>query len=94
MPVRRFRDVSEIPPPWREPGSRELMRAIAEVWAFAERTNPRRFPPGVYRHRSIEAAKALKETWAAADFQALADRRPEIAAELSRRTSARPEPTE
>ena len=72
MPVRKFRDVSEMEDTlWREPGDPELFRAIAGVWDFAARTCPRRFPPGVYRHRSIEEAKALREKWEEADFQAL-----------------------
>jgi hypothetical protein len=72
MPVRKFRDVSEMEDTlWREPGDPELFRAIASVWDFAARTCPRRFPPGVYRHRSIEEAKALREKWEEADFQAL-----------------------
>jgi hypothetical protein len=40
----------------REPGAPETARAIAAVWSFAERTCPRNFPPGVYRHRTIEDA--------------------------------------
>jgi len=72
MPVRKFRDVSEMEDtPWREPGDPELFRAIAGVWDFAARTCPRNFPPGVYRHRSIEEAKALREKWEEADFLAL-----------------------
>jgi hypothetical protein len=60
MPVRKFRDVSEMEDTlWREPGDPELLRAIASVWDFAARTCPRHFPPGVYRHHSIEEAKAL-----------------------------------
>ncbi len=76
MGVRKFRDVSEMEDTlWREPGDAELLSAIASVWDFAARTVPRRFPPGVYRHRSIEEAKALKETWDEADFAALHERR-------------------
>jgi hypothetical protein len=72
MPVRKFRDVSEMEDTlWRKPGDPELFRAIASVWDFAARTCPRHFPPGVYRHRSIEEAEALRESWEEADFQAL-----------------------
>ena len=72
MPVRKFRDVSEMEDTlWRESGDPELFRAIAGVWDFAARTCPRHFPPGVYRHHSIEEAKALREKWEEADFQAL-----------------------
>lgn len=76
MPVRKFRDVSEMEDTlWRKPGDPELFRAIAAVWDFAARTVPRRFPPGVYRHRSIEDAEALRDKWEEADFQALHESR-------------------
>ena len=76
MGVRKFRDVSEMEDAlWREPGDPDLPSAIASVWDFAARTVPRRFPPGVYLHRSIEDAKALKERWEAADFAAFHERR-------------------
>jgi hypothetical protein len=71
MPVRKFRDVSEMEDTlWRKPGDPDLHRAIAGVWDFAARVFPRHFPPGVYRHRSIEEAKALREQWETADFEA------------------------
>lgn len=53
MPVRRFRSVEEMERLfWREPGDPSLYLAIAGVWEFGLRT--RLFPPGVYRHRTIE----------------------------------------
>ena len=76
MPVRKFRDVSEMEgATWRTPGDPELFRAIAEVWSFAARTVPRYFPPGVYKHRSIEEAEALRAKWEEADFRRLWERR-------------------
>lgn len=78
MPVRKFRDVSEMEGnTWREPGSPELFRAIKAIWDFASRTAPKRFPPGVYKHRSIEEAQKLREKWEADCFEAFqAKRRP------------------
>lgn len=71
MPVRRFRDVSEMEGnTWREPGSPELFRAIRATWAFAHRTLRPSFPPGVYKHRSMEDAEALQQEWAKANFEA------------------------
>lgn len=67
MPVRRFRDVSEVPEPWLDRGP-ALFRAIRSVWAFAARTVPQRFPPGVHRHRSIEDAARQREQWEQANF--------------------------
>jgi hypothetical protein len=45
------------------------------VWRFAAETCPRRFPPGVYRHRSIEEAKRQREVWDEANFRAFWERR-------------------
>jgi hypothetical protein len=76
MPVRKFRDVSEMEDTlWRDPGEPALLRAIASTWDFAERAFPRRFPPGVYRHRSVEEAKALRDAWEESDFRALHESR-------------------
>jgi len=45
-----------------------LFAAIARVWDFAERTCPQRFPPGVYRQRTMEAADQLRERWDEANW--------------------------
>jgi len=64
MPVRKFRDVDAMEQgKWRQPGDPDLYRAIAAVWDFGRRTQKRRFPPGVYRHRSIEALNRQTEMW-------------------------------
>jgi hypothetical protein len=69
-PVRKFRSVEEMESPiWRRPGDLDLYRAIAQVWAFGRRTAPRRFPPGVHRHRSIEELDRQVEEWSVADFE-------------------------
>jgi hypothetical protein len=60
---------------WREPGSPELWRAIASVWKFAPRTCPQRFPPGVYRHRTIEDAQRQRDLWEEQNFKAFWERR-------------------
>jgi len=71
MPVRRFRSVEEMEGPhWYEPGDPALFRALRRVWALHARTVQPRFPPGVYRHRSLEAMNALQETWDEANFLA------------------------
>ncbi|MEO6327012.1 MAG: hypothetical protein ABIT01_20500 [Thermoanaerobaculia bacterium] len=92
MPVRKFRDVSEMEDTWREPGDPALFRAIESVWDFAERTCPMRFPPGVYKHRSIEDAQALVEVWAEQNFRAFQERR-RIEAERSASAPLPPPPT-
>ena len=64
MPVRRFRSVEEMERPlWRKPGDPSLYRAIAGVWGFGLRTRVRSFPPGVYRHRTIEELQVQRARW-------------------------------
>ena len=79
MPVYKFRSVEEMNQPiWRRPGDPQLYRAIAGVWEMARRTNPRRFPPGVHRYRSIEEITRARDQWLAEHVTALAkQRRPE-----------------
>ena len=70
MPVRKFRSLEEMEDAlWREPGP-SLWQAIRRIWDFARRTTRLRFPPGVYRHRSVEDAKALRERWDEENFRA------------------------
>ncbi|HSL83033.1 MAG TPA: hypothetical protein VLF66_09660 [Thermoanaerobaculia bacterium] len=76
MPVKRFRDVSEMEGnTWYEPGDPRLFAAIRAVWDLAARTMRPRFPPGVYKHRSIEEANELREEWDRANFEAFRARR-------------------
>ncbi len=66
MPVRRFRNVEEMnQAEWLTPGSAALSAVLRANWELAERTVRPRFPPGVYRHRSIEDAKRLRTAWEA-----------------------------
>jgi len=77
MPVRRFRSIEDMKREahWRSASTPELSRAIARVWDFGRRTTPRRFPPGVYRHPSIESLDALSEQWAQAHFREIQETR-------------------
>ena len=76
MPIRRFRDVSEMEDTlWRDRGP-ALFDAIRRVWDFAARSVELRFPPGVYRHRSMADADAQRERWAEHNFEAFHARRP------------------
>ena len=70
MPIRKFRDISEIEEPRYEPGSRRLYEVIRHVWGLADLICPLRFPEGVFRHRTIEDAEALRSCWEDANFQA------------------------
>jgi hypothetical protein len=70
MPIKKFRDVAEMDGnTWRNAGDPELFRAIRACWSFAARTLQPTFPPGVYKHRSIEDAEQLREQWAQANFE-------------------------
>lgn len=66
MPVRKFRSVAEMPPPpLREPGTASLFEALAGHWKAGALMADLRFPPGVYRHRSVEALNAQTDVWEA-----------------------------
>ena len=76
MPVRKFRSVEELPPPpLHRRGSRALIEAIAATWSRSAWLAPPRFPPGVYRHRSIEEMNAKTDAWAAENAAILSGRR-------------------
>jgi len=76
MPVYKYRHVGDMEDrSWREPGDPALYRAIRGTWDFARRTIRPRFPPGVYRHRSIAEAKELREAWERANFDSFRARR-------------------
>jgi len=67
MPVQKFRSIEETPPvPWRQRGDPELYLALARLWQTAQRLRPRRFPAGVYRHRTMEDMNRQREQWESA----------------------------
>jgi len=64
MPLYKYRYLEELPAErWRTPGDPELYRAVARLWAASRRLRPRRFPPGVTRHRSIEEMNVQRDDW-------------------------------
>lgn len=76
MPVRKFRSLQEMEDAlWRRSDDPSLAAAIAGVWDFADRTCPRHFPPGLYKHRSLEEAQRLRDDWEGANFRAFWKRR-------------------
>jgi hypothetical protein len=79
MPVRKFRDVSEMEDVWYPPGDPRLIQALRNLWSFAASVCQPRFPPGVYKHRSIEELNAQTERWQEANFRAFQARRAEQA---------------
>jgi hypothetical protein len=70
---------------WHPSGSPALWEAIRRVWDFAARTVPRQFPPGVYKHRSIEEAQALRDQWEEKDFRAFWERQRQAGVGISGR---------
>lgn len=64
MPVRKFRSVDAMPAaalcPPLEPANIELACRLSDL---ADGLHPRRFPRGVHRYRSVEAASRAREAW-------------------------------
>ena len=76
MPVRKFRSIEEMKAArGYERDDPLLSRIIEGIWTFGQRTARLRFPPGVYRHRSVEDMNALSSAWADENFRAFQDRR-------------------
>ena len=48
---------------WLPPDDPRLWPTIGAVWALAARLCPPRFPPGVYKHRSIVEANRQTDEW-------------------------------
>jgi len=66
MPVRRLRSLSEAEENvWMDPADPSLWKGISAVWGLARRLSPPHFPPGVYKHRSIEALNRQTDAWEA-----------------------------
>jgi hypothetical protein len=69
MPIRKFRSIEDMPDwTWYEPGDPRLMEALRQVEGFVRATVDPRFPPGVYKHRTIEDAERLVQQWADENF--------------------------
>jgi|CXWL01.1.fsa_nt_gi hypothetical protein len=58
MPVRKFRSVEEMLPPWMEfpPTAEDLARRIRNLWGRSHLLADRQFPKGVRKYRSLEEA--------------------------------------
>jgi hypothetical protein len=70
MPVRKFRSVADMPPPpLREPGTQALFDVVAGHWRAGALMADLRFPPGVYRHASVESLNARTDAWEAARIE-------------------------
>jgi hypothetical protein len=64
MPVRKFRSIDEMPsPPPREPLDPDNLPIALELSTLALRLDPRRFPPGIHKYRSIQDAARVRAAW-------------------------------
>ena len=64
MPVRKYRSVEEMPSALlRPPKDPANIRLMCELSATAVRLSGRRFPSGVFRHRSREESQRQREDW-------------------------------
>jgi hypothetical protein len=80
MSVRKFRTLPDDDDRvWLPSDDPKLWPTIKAVWALAALLCPPHFPPGVYKHRSIEDANRLTEEWERATIarQAKATRAPQ-----------------
>jgi hypothetical protein len=75
MGVKKFRDISEMKDYWFTRGSPELFAAWRHTWGLSDRICRLTFPPGVYKHRTIEDAQTLRATWERANFLAHQERK-------------------
>ena len=72
MPFTKYRSIEEMPDTiWREPGTPEHYEAMSSIQAFSAAAFPRSFPPGLYKHRTLASAEALRRQWEDADFRRL-----------------------
>lgn len=64
MPIKKYRSIEEMDRDrsdlWCEPGPRGFRR-MAELWKRSAQINPRKYPKGVFKFRSIEEAQADRQ---------------------------------
>jgi hypothetical protein len=66
MPVRKFRSAAEMPPPPQfKPLDPKNLKRACDLSITSARLKPMRFPPGVYKHRSLSDAWRLRKSWGA-----------------------------
>lgn len=64
MPVRRYRDVADLPEPRRSASALEGLTAACAASALSRAFGTTRTAPrGVYRFRSVEEADAHRQRW-------------------------------
>jgi hypothetical protein len=53
---------------WMDRDDPRLWSTIASVWALSTRLCPAHYPPGVYKHRTIESMNAQTDAWEVANI--------------------------
>ena len=78
MRVRKFRSIEEMDKAqrdlWCEP-EEECFRRIARLWKRSAQINPRKFPKGVFKYRSLEEAQADRERLSTEHVRQLQEKR-------------------
>ena len=68
MPIRRLRSLDEAEQSvWLESADQRLWPTVKDVWTLADRLYRRRFPPGVYKHRTMDEVNRQTDLWEAFD---------------------------
>ena len=66
VPVRKFRTLEAAETKnWCDPLSPSLWPTLSGLWRLSSMLHRSHFPPGVYRHRSIEEANRQCDEWEA-----------------------------
>jgi hypothetical protein len=64
MPVTKLKSLDEAAESlWRRSDDPLLWRQIDSLWRMSARVTHAVFPPGVHKHRTIDAANQLVEGW-------------------------------
>lgn len=64
MPVVKLRSLEDAERSlWLDRDDPALWPTVAALWRLSNRLHPRHYPPGVYKHRSMEELNAMSEDW-------------------------------
>lgn len=76
MPIKKIRDLQEMEDSlWYEPETRSSGGRSRPSGSSRNRRAHSAFPPGVYKHRTIEDAQRQRDLWEEQNFKAFWERR-------------------
>ncbi len=65
MPIKKFRSIEEMDEArrelWCDKPDAAYFERVGKLWEASSRLNPRKFPRGVFKFRTIEEAQAHRE---------------------------------